>query len=160
MAASVTLRVIGPAVSCVCEMGTTPSRLISPSVGRMPTTEFQPDGLVIEPRVSVPTETAARLVATPTAEPVLDPNGSKTPGPYGFNVWPPTPLNPLGASSIVRKYANSDRLALPRIIAPASRNFEVRNASSGGMLFMSATEPAVVAMSNVSILSFSKTGMP
>ena len=39
-AASVTLRVIGPAVSCSAEIGTMPERLASPSVGLMPTSPF------------------------------------------------------------------------------------------------------------------------
>ena len=39
-AASVTLRVIGPAVSCWAESGTTPVRLISPRVGLIPTMPF------------------------------------------------------------------------------------------------------------------------
>ena len=61
---------------------------------------------------------------------------------------------------LVRKLANSVSVALPRMIAPASRNFFVMNASSGGTDPSSATEPAVVGMSAVSTLSFSNTGMP
>lgn len=36
-AASATVRACGPIVSCTCEMGITPERLVSPTVGLMPT---------------------------------------------------------------------------------------------------------------------------
>ena len=58
MAASVTLRAIGPAVSWVCAMGMMPRRLTRPMVGFMPTSEQAADGDVTEPSVSVPTATA------------------------------------------------------------------------------------------------------
>jgi hypothetical protein len=38
IAVSITLRQIGPAVSWLCAMGMTPARLVSPTVGLMPTT--------------------------------------------------------------------------------------------------------------------------
>ena len=53
-AASATVRVIGPAVSCVAEIGRMPVRDTSPTVGRRPTTLCAAAGLVIEPDVSVP----------------------------------------------------------------------------------------------------------
>ena len=58
------------------------------------------------------------------------------------------------------KFANSVSVPLPRMIAPACRSFLVMKASSGGMEPASATEPAVVGMSAVSMLSFSRMGMP
>ncbi len=73
MAASRTVRAIGPAVSCVCEMGITPDRLMRPTVGLMPTMPLMEDGLMTEPSVSVPTAAAQRLAATATPEPELEP---------------------------------------------------------------------------------------
>ena len=73
-----TLRVIGPAVSCCAEIGTMPSRLASPSVGLIPTTPFAPDGHTMEPSVSVPTAIVAKLAAATTAEPELEPHGFRS----------------------------------------------------------------------------------
>src|SRR5437867_3607400 len=94
MAASRTVRAIGPAVSCVCEMGITPDRLTRPTVGLMPTMPLIEEGLMIEPLVSVPMAAAHRLVATATAEPELEPEVLRF-NTYGFLVSPPRPLQPL-----------------------------------------------------------------
>src|SRR2546425_645616 len=72
-AASATVRPCGPIVSCVCEMGTTPVRLVRPTVGLMPTTLLTLAGQTMLPSVSVPTLTAAKLADTAAAEPVLEP---------------------------------------------------------------------------------------
>ena len=58
-AASITLRVIGPGVSIVCEIGTTPVRETRPTVGFRPTRPFMLEGQTIEPEVSVPMVAAA-----------------------------------------------------------------------------------------------------
>jgi hypothetical protein len=55
-----------------------PDRLISPSVGLMPTIPLNEAGEMIEPSVSVPTATAHKLDATATAEPELDPDGFRS----------------------------------------------------------------------------------
>jgi hypothetical protein len=91
IAASVTVRPNGPAVSWLAAIGTIPNREMRPRVGFTPTTEFQLAGLRIEPEVSVPTATAHRPAATATAEPLLDPPGLKV-SPYGFFTWPPREL--------------------------------------------------------------------
>ena len=85
MAASRTVRAMGPAVSWLCAMGMIPARLTSPRVGLMPTMPFAPAGQTIEPSVSVPTATTARSAATPTAEPELDPHGFRS-STYGMLV--------------------------------------------------------------------------
>lgn len=72
-----------PTVSCLGEMGTTPARLVSPTVGFMPTTELAWAGNKIEPSVSVPRATATMFAATDMAEPLLDPQGSAD-KLYGF----------------------------------------------------------------------------
>src|SRR5713226_3401731 len=84
MAASVTVRVIGPAVSWLAAIGTTPCRLISPTVGLMPTTELALAGLRIDPEVSVPTVAAARFAAAITPGPELDPPGPNACLPSAF----------------------------------------------------------------------------
>lgn len=64
-----------PTESCLEEIGTTPARLVRPTVGFMPTTELKLDGLKIDPSVSVPSATAARFAATDIADPLLEPLG-------------------------------------------------------------------------------------
>src|SRR5271166_2462697 len=113
--------VIGPAVSCAAEIGTMPLLLISPSVGLIPTTPQAAAGDTIEPSVSVPTASGASPAATATADPELEPDGLR-PLPCGFTAWPPRVLSPL-LDGRERKFAHSDRLALPRITAPAPRSF-------------------------------------
>ncbi|MNJ03280.1 hypothetical protein D3C73_1635420 [compost metagenome] len=53
--------------------GTIPERLIKPTVGLMPTTDWCVAGLSMEPVVSVPTVAAAKAIAAAAAEPVLEP---------------------------------------------------------------------------------------
>src|SRR6187399_1055581 len=108
-AASVTLRAIGPAVSWLALIGTTPARLHSPRVGLIPTSSLAPDGQTIEPSVSVPTAATARSAAALTADPELEPQGLRS-RTYGMLVWPPIPLQPLDEGA-ERKLAHSERLA-------------------------------------------------
>lgn len=70
-------------MSCLGVTGTTPARLVKPNVGLIPTTEFEMDGHKMDPSVSVPSETDARLAATDTADPLLDPHGLAD-ATYGF----------------------------------------------------------------------------
>ena len=74
-AASATVRVIGPAVSCVALIGMMPVRDTRPIVGRSPTIPCAADGLTIEPEVSVPIVIAARPAAAAAPEPELEPDG-------------------------------------------------------------------------------------
>ena len=64
-------------------MGTTPYRLVSPTVGLIPTTELKDDGQIMEPSVSVPSVTAAMFAAAATPGPALDPHGVDDRA-YGF----------------------------------------------------------------------------
>src|SRR5689334_22328293 len=93
-AASDTLRHMGPAVSCVCEMGTIPVRGTKPTVGLMPTNPFSDEGDTIEPSVSVPTPSAHRFAETAAPVPELEPEGFRS-STYGLFVCPPRPLHPL-----------------------------------------------------------------
>src|SRR6185437_4198602 len=118
IAASVTVRHIGPAVSWLCAMGIMPARLINPSVGLRPTSEFALEGHTTEPSVSVPTPIAAKFAEIAAPVPELEPQGLRS-STYGFFVCPPRPLQPLD-ELFERKLAHSLRLVLPRMIAPAS----------------------------------------
>jgi hypothetical protein len=59
-------------------MGMMPSRLTNPTVGFNPTTPFTAAGQMMLPSVSVPMEAAARLAATATALPELEPHGLRS----------------------------------------------------------------------------------
>ena len=74
-AASATVRPCGPTVSCVWEIGTTPARLVRPTVGLMPTTPLAFAGQTMLPSVSEPKETAAKLAEAAAPEPELEPQG-------------------------------------------------------------------------------------
>ena len=78
MAASRTVRVMGPAVSCEWEIGMMPERLQSPTVGLMPTMPLLDDGHMMEPPVSVPTVSAHRFAEAAVPEPELDPQGLRS----------------------------------------------------------------------------------
>src|SRR5262249_2493067 len=115
MAASVTVRAIGPAVSWLWPIGTIPDRLTSPNVGLLPTIPLADAGHTIDPSVSVPIATTQRLEATATPDPELEPQGLRS-SAYGLSVCPPRPLHPL-EEWLERKLAHSLKLVLPRITA-------------------------------------------
>src|SRR5438309_4276165 len=94
IAASRTVRAIGPAVSWLWAIGTMPVRETRPSVGLIPTSEHAAAGQTIEPSVSVPTPTAAKFAASAAAVPELEPQGLRS-STYGFLHWPPRALHPL-----------------------------------------------------------------
>src|SRR5215204_1930056 len=121
-------------------MGITPARLTRPTVGLMPTTEFADAGQTIEPSVSVPTATLAKVAAMAVAEPELEPQGV-TLSTYGLRHWPPRALQPLEECG-ERKLAHSLMFVLPRSTAPASRRRLTTNASCRGRESMRAREPA------------------
>src|SRR6202171_6867609 len=96
IAASRTVRAIGPAVSWLCAIGIIPARLTKPSVGLIPTIPCADDGQTIEPSVSVPMAMAHMFAETAAADPELEPHGFRS-STYGFFAWPPRPLQPLDA---------------------------------------------------------------
>src|SRR5881397_878025 len=110
-AASATVRACGPIVSCVCEIGITPARLVNPTVGLIPTVPQIVAGQTIDPSVSVPSPAAQRFADTEAAEPELDPHGFRS-RKYGLFVWPPCPDQPLDDWN-ERKFAHSLRFVLP-----------------------------------------------
>src|SRR5690349_15043519 len=101
-------------------MGTMPSPAIRPTVGLRPTMPFTDDGQTMDPLVSVPTAAGAKRTATATAEPELEPQADR-PGSCGLRTRPPTALQPLDDWR-ERKLAHSERFALARTMAPASRS--------------------------------------
>src|ERR671935_977930 len=140
-------------------MGTTPALLVSPTVGLRPTTPLAFPGQTTLPSVSVPSDTAAKFAEAAAPEPELEPHGLRS-MPYGLCVWPPRPDQPL-VDSNERKLAHSDRLVLPRMTAPPARRLAATVESFGAGAPCRASEPAVVCiLSPVSMLSFSRTGMP
>src|SRR5207247_4179513 len=100
------------------------------------------DGMRIDPQVSDPQPIAPKLAATPAPVPPLEPPGIRV-GSYGLQVCPAS--EPV----VVMPLASSCRFVLPRMIAPASRNFLTWNASRDGMKPARASDPAVVGMSLV-----------
>ena len=78
IAASRTVRVIGPAVSCDELIGTICACETNPTVGLNPTTPFIDDGQMMDPFVSVPTVPAARLAAAAAPLPELEPHGDRS----------------------------------------------------------------------------------
>src|SRR3954447_9940652 len=93
-AASATVRACGPTVSWMWEMGTTPARLVRPTVGLIATTPFALPGQTMLPSVSLPNDTAAKFADAAAPEPELDPQGFRS-MPYGLCVCPPRPDQPL-----------------------------------------------------------------
>src|SRR5262245_57840749 len=141
-AASATVRACGPTVSWMWEIGTTPARLVRPTVGLMPTTPFALPGQTMLPSVSVPSETAATFADAAAPEPELEPQGLWS-IPYGLCVIPPRPDQPLTDEN-ERKFAHSDRLVFPRITAPPARRLAATVESRTAGVPTSAKEPAVV----------------
>src|SRR6476661_6014599 len=119
-------------------MGTMPERLTRATLGLLPTSPFAEDGHTIDPSVSVPMPTAARLAEIEAPVPELDPHGFRS-STYGFFVWPPRPLHPL-VEWVDLKFAHSLRFVLPRMIAPASLRRAAMNASRGAIDSASASE--------------------
>ena len=78
IAASLTVRAIGPAVSCVAEIGIIPLLLHKPTVGLIPTKPFTAAGDTMEPSVSVPMAMVHKLAAAAEPEPALDPDGLRS----------------------------------------------------------------------------------
>ena len=158
-AASATVRVMGPAVSCSGEIGTMPVRETRPTVGFRPTIPVIAAGQVIEPSVSVPMARAASPAAIAAPDPADEPQAVRS-KEWGLRTKPPAPLHPL-MELVERKFAHSDRFVLPRTTAPASVRRLTNGASRVGTLALRARDPAVVAVpSNDSRLSFSRMVTP
>src|SRR6266436_9268879 len=109
-------------------MGTTPPRLVRPTVGLIPTRAQWLAGQTMEPSVSVASAAAARLALVAAPEPELEPHGLRS-RMYGSLHCPPRPLQPLD-ERVERKLAHSLKLALPSTMAPAARKRPASGASA------------------------------
>src|SRR5262249_43698698 len=139
--------------------GTTPARLVSPTVGVRAATPLDLTGETMLPSVSLPRETAVKLAEAAAADPELEPLGLRSIA-YGLLHWPPRPHHPLEEKN-ERKLAHSLRLVLPRMSAPPARSLAAMVESRTAGWPASAKEPAVVCMrSPVSMLSLSRIGIP
>ena len=143
MATSVTVRPIGPPMSCVLDSGMIPVRLASPCVPRMPTRLLCEAGMRIDPQVSLPIPTAAKFAAMAAPVPPLEPPGLRS-SAYGLRVWPNS------EPSVVIPRANSCMFDLAMTMTPASRSFLTRTASVPATHPASAREPSAVCMVTVS----------
>ena len=126
----------------------------------MPTRPLIDDGQTIEPSVSVPIASGARLAATAAAEPELEPHGLRSRA-YGLRVWPPRALQPLrrAGRAEVGPLAQVGLAEEHRAGLAQPRGDERRRAAA--IEPASASEPAVVVIrSAVSMLSLSRIGMP
>ena len=157
-AASCTVRVIGPAVSCVALIGTTCVRLTIPTVALKPTMPLTLAGQVIEPLVSVPIAAQAKPAAIAAPLPDDEPQALRSVA-CGLRVNPPIALHPL-VERLSRMFAHSLKLVLPMITPPFARILAISGASRPVALSLNASDPAVVGHSNVSILSFTSTVRP
>ena len=77
IAASVTLRAMGPVLSSSQSRGAIPAMLVSPRVGNTPITAEVADGMRIELPVSVPLPSTAMLLVTAVTVPPELPPGEK-----------------------------------------------------------------------------------
>src|SRR5258707_6152350 len=140
-------------------MGTTPARLVSPTVGLVPPSPFALPGQKMLPSVSEPNDTVGKFAEGAAAEPELEPQALRS-MPYGLCVSPPRPDQPL-IDSNERKFAHSDRVVLPRMTAPPARRLAATVESRAAGMPTSANDPALVCiLSPGSMLSFKRTGMP
>src|SRR4029453_6907960 len=135
MAQSSTVRVIGETVSIVHARGTTLWLLTRPMVGRIPTMPLTAEGGRMEPPVSVPRAPRHVRAATAAPDPPLDPAGKRS-GFQGLRHVPEWGL------SVVPPHANSCKLVLPMITAPARLRRAVTVASSPGTKAARIFDPA------------------
>src|SRR2546426_11712437 len=101
-------------------MGTTPARLVRPTVGLRPTTPLAFPGQTMLPSVSLPNETAAKFAEAAAPEPELEPQGLRS-SAYGLFPCPPRPDQPL-VDSKERKFRHSESGVLPRMTATPARS--------------------------------------
>ena len=152
IAASATVRVIGPAVSCETEIGMMPRRLTSPTVGFNPTSPATADRAE-DASVGLGADADCRKARRDRRFRCpswnrMDFDRART----DSCVWPPLELQPE-VERVERKFAHSLRFVLPRMTAPASRSRATMNASSFGRWPASASEPAEFTMPAASMLS-------
>jgi len=91
----------------------------------MPTTPQKAAGWRIDPPVSDPSASGVMRAATATADPPLDPPGTRS-GFHGLRDGPNAQF------SVDDPIENSSQIVLPTMTAPAASNFSTTVASYGG----------------------------
>ena len=152
-AASATEVANGPIWSRLEAKAISPMRLTTPYVGFTPTTPHSAAGWRIDPPVSLPKPRVAKPAATAAALPPLEPPGTRLVS-SGLRVGPNAEF------SVLEPMANSSRLVLPTITAPAARSRVTTVASYGGFHPSRMRDEHVVGMPRVQRLSFKATGTP
>ena len=150
MAASSTVRDMGPTWSMDHDPAATPYRLTLPQLGLSPDSPHQAAGRRIEPPVSSPNDVAHRKAAVAEPDPPLEPP---------VNLLRSQGLR-LGLYCCDAPRANSVRLVLPNKTAPALFKLATAVASSSGMNSDIKREPTVVRTPLVHNWSFTATGTP
>ena len=107
---------MGPGLSWLALMGTTPPVGTAPTVGLSPTTPLTDAGQTMEPSVSVPTARGTSPAATAAPDPDDEPPALRS-SAHGFPTSPPVADHPLVERS-ERMLAHSDRLVLPEHDGP------------------------------------------
>src|SRR5580692_7817797 len=102
-----------------------PVRLTRPGVGRIDTTEFHAPGRRMEAKPSSPTATVEKLTFNATPDPPEEPPTVRSRS-KALRVTPKREPN-------VSPPANSLRVVLPRMMAPAFFNLATTKESSGGL---------------------------
>ena len=129
-ATSATERAIGPGLSWLALIGTTPTVGTVPTVGLMPTTPLSDAGQVIEPSVSVPIAKGESPAARAAPDPDDEPPALRS-NAHGLAQSPPTADQPL-VERDDRRLAHSERLVVPSTSAPACRRRATSSASARG----------------------------
>ena len=119
----------------------------------MPTTPQRAAGWRIEPPVSEPRASGLKPAATAAALPPDDPPGTRV-GSCGLRVGPKAEF------SVDEPMANSSRLVLPTITAPAATTRSTTVAVYGGRHPSRIRDEQVVGMPRVQRLSFRAMGTP
>ena len=112
----------GPTWSRLEANATRPYRETLPYVGFTPTTPQRAAGCLIDPPVSLPRARGENPAATAAAEPPDEPPGTHS-KLCGFLVGPKAEF------SVEEPIANSSKLVLPMMTAPASLSFSITVAS-------------------------------
>src|SRR5437762_11621072 len=102
-----------------------PVRLTRPGVGRIDTTEFQAPGRRIEAKPSSPTAMVEKLTFNAAPDPPDEPPTVRSRS-YALRVTPKSEPK-------VSPPANSLRVVLPRMMAPALRSLATTKESTGGV---------------------------
>src|SRR5438876_4624102 len=146
-AASRAERVVGPAWSRVQQRGMMPVLGTRPKVGLTPTMPQNAAGPMIDPPVSVPTESGISRAATAAPDPDDEPHAQRSRS-HGFEV---VALEPA---------ANSNVYSFAIRTPPAASSRCATVALEAGTLSLYSADPPVLRMPAVAMMSLSPYGTP